>query len=521
MPPSIRTPAAVALAAVLLLPSLAAAQIAPGGLVRDPNAQPILLDPRPRTTLEALPPPPAGPPPQGLRFESAATYGIFARIAWNPAPNATGYQVSRAKRDDATCCNAVSGPLPSTETGWSDVGLFRPGYYRYTITVQYADGSVGTDAIDLVVPKGGAPAPVTAQDIGLARVRIQWNADVPGTCCVKIMGPGLGPAGEKLVRGGPPFDLPILPAGTHTWKVAAAYDVRNLPVQPAVNYGATTQSGVTYVVLAPPSEWAEVSHTVRYGMGRFRISLEGFQAIRVTAEDPFRHDGRGDEVFISTMVSEYGRNGSLRSSRMTRTPTFGDRHNFPERVQAGSASPQGGIMPNDRYPAAAQLVSQLQPVTTNNLPFLLWEGELTEIDNAVILSPAIWESDGGDELFSSFSHFHGLAAPGVAYRDQLSPHIPNSYGRPVLDTWRPQKSCPAPLGPESPPTLFVPAIRGWRDEPMDMNRDHSYCPTFVAINWKIAHDATTVNPAAVLEIPFTNATTNWHYKLFVRIEKAR
>jgi hypothetical protein len=521
--PRIRKPTTAAVAALLLAPALAAAQF------RARDGTPIVRDPSVPGTLDLAPPPPPGPAPQGIRFESSATYGIFAKIAWNPAPNATRYMVSRGKRDDAICCNATSGDLPANTTSWADVGLFKPGYYRYTITVNYADGSVGKGEIDLVLQHGASPT-VRVQDLGLGRVRLEWHHGVvPGTCCVKIVGPGLGPTGEKMVPGGGPLDLPILPAGTHTWKVAAAYDAANLPVQPATNYGTatmqytvygtTTKTSSTYVVLAPPSEWAEVSHTVSYGSGRYRISLEGFKAINVTAEDPFRHDGRGDEVFITTQVSEYWRNGSLVSTRMVRTPTFGDMHNFPARVQAGSASPQGGIMPNDRYPAEAQLISQLQPATTSNLPYLLWEGELTEIDNAVILSPAIWESDEGDELFPSFANFHTRAAPGVGYLDKLHPYVPNTYGRPILDTWNPQRSCPRPLGSDSPPTLFVPAINGWRDEPMDMNPDHSYCPTYVAINWKIARDMTTVNPATVVEIPFRNGHTNWEYKLYIRVEK--
>ncbi len=157
-----------------------------------------------------------------------------------------------------------------------------------------------------------------------------------------------------------------------------AYNAKNLPAQPATNYGSetstatvygtTTQVTDNYVVLAPPSEWAELSTTVGIRSGRYRISLEGFKAINVTAEDPFRSDGRGDEVFITTQVSEYGPAGQMVSTRMLRTPTFGDRHNFPARVQAGTASPSGGIMPGDRYPAEAQLISQTsarRPPTTS------------------------------------------------------------------------------------------------------------------------------------------------------------
>jgi hypothetical protein len=512
-------PRLILLGALLLAPAIATAQAAPrrGTYTRDPNAQPIVHDFNAPRILEALPPPPPGPPPQGLRFESLATYGIFAKIAWNAAPNATGYEVSRGKRDDATCCNATSGRLAPNATSWGDVGLFKAGYYSYTVTVYYADGSVGKDRVDLLNLKGASPAPVTVTDISPGRVRIEWDRSVPGTCCVKITGPGFGPAGEKMVVGGGPVDLPILPAGTHTWKVAAAYNAANLPVQSPTNYGVSQAYGDTYVVLAPPSEWAEVSHTVNYGTGRFRLSLEGFKAINVTAEDPFRNDGRGDEVFITTQVSEYGRNGSFVSTRMVRTPTFGDIHNFPGRVRAGSASQTGGILPNDQYPAPVEWVSQLKPATTNNLPFLLWEGQLTEIDNAVILSPAIWESDGGDELVPHYMTFQIGAAPGVAYRSQFSPYVPNTYGRGTLDSWNPQRSCPATQS--GPPTMFVPPIGGWRDEPMDMNRDRSYCPTYVAINWKLARSWTSVNPATVVEIPFTSPATGWKYTLLVRIER--
>jgi hypothetical protein len=504
------------LAVLLLAPALASAQVPRERVVRDQPPPIRILEAVPMTPAPAPPPPPAGPPPQGIRFESPATYGIFAKIAWNPAPNVTSYEVSRGKRDDATCCNATSGPLSASTTSWTDVGLFKADYYSYTVTVNYADGSVGKDRVDLRLLRGASPAPITVQDIGPGQVRIEWDRGVPGTCCVKIVGPGTGPAGEKMVVGGGPYDTAILPAGTHTWKVAAAYDAKNLPVQPPTNYGAMAAHGTTYVVLAPPSEWAEVSHTVKYSAGRYRISLEGFKAINVTAEDPFRADGRGDEVFITTQVSEHGRNGALLSTRMVRTPTFGDRHNFPARVQAGSGSSTGGVMPSDRYPAEAELISQLQPATTNNLPYLLWEGELSELDRAVILSPAIWESDGGDELVPHLMTFQTGMAPDVAWR--FNSYIPNSYGRPILDTWNPQQSC-AYGALKTSKGIFQPPINRWLDEPIDMSVDRTYCPTYVVINSKVADTFTRVNPAAVVEIPFKNKTTNWEYKLYVRIEK--
>ena len=515
-----------ALAALLLAPAIATAQTPTR--MRVLQEQPVV-----RTTLEAVPvtPPPPGPPPQNIRFESSATYGIFAKIVWNAAPNATSYVVTRGKIDDPTCCNATSGELPASTTSWTDVGLFKKGSYTYTVTVNYADGSVGKGGMTLGVLHNAAPTQLTLTPRSPGLFRLTWDpGSVPGTCCIKIAGPGLGPSGEKMVVGGGPLDLAFLPQGAYTWRVVGAYNAANIPVQAATNYGSssststiygtTTQVTDNYVVLAPPSEWAEVSTTVGIRSGRYRISLEGFKAINVTAEDPFRNDGRGDEVFITTQVGEYRRGADLVRSYMLRTPTFGDKQNFPARVQAGTASPSGGIMPGDRYPAEVQLIKDLQPPTVNNLPFLLWEGELSEVEGLVMLSPAIWETDGGDELYEPFKAFYDAAASNVPYRNQFQPYVPWTPSVARIDTWNPQKSCPIPLG-NGAPTLFVPKIGGWLGEPIDMNPDHSYCPTFVAINWSLAdHYAKfgTQNSAAVVEIPYKNQQTGWEYTLYLRIE---
>jgi hypothetical protein len=469
---------------------------------------------RPTTQLQRLPPPPAGPPPQGIRFEPSATYGIFAKIAWNPAANATGYEVSRGKRDDTTCCNATSGLLPATATSWGDVGLYKPGYYSYSIAVHYADGSVGRGGIDLLLNQGAAPAPIAVEELSPGRLRMRWNAAVPGTCCVRIVGPGLGAEGAKLVVGGGPFDLGILPNGTHTWKVAGAYDVGNLPFPAPTPFWSGTAYGRNYVVLTPPTEWADVSHTVNIRSGRYRISLERFHALVDVTEDLLRADGRGNEIYIATQVSEYRGGGTMQSTRMTRTPTFGDVQNYPSRIQAGSMSPSGGIRAGDAYPAAVEFVAQLVPPSTANLPYVLWEGDLSEIDGVVILSPSIWEADEDERLFHQYSAFQATAARDWPYRPYLQNFVPSPARPSVLDSWRPTVGNDCRLGDR-----FTPQ-GGWGDEPIDIGRNYPYCPKYVAINWRMANAFTSVNPAAVLEIPYDTANAPYgQFKLFVRIEK--
>ena len=456
-----------------------------------PEKGPIARGPVTRTLRAYIPP--VGPAPQNIGFDASGTYGVIAKVVWSPAPNAVSYVVTRWLLEDPACCNATSGPL--TTTTWTDTGLLKKGTYMFAISVNYADGSIGTGQVGVIAGDVRNPSPITAQDLGPGRVRLTWNNAIPGTSGAMISGPGFP---TPKVGSGGYVDTPFLPPGTHTWTVASIYS-----------------GGLG--VLGPGEP---VTHTVSYGMGRYRVSLERFKAINVTAEDPFRNDGRGDEIFITTQVSEYGANGSLVSTRMARTPTFGDVQNFPARVRAGSASPTGGIQPNDEYPAAAQYISQLQPATISNLPYLLWEGDLSEIKGAVILSPAIWESDEDDRLFPYFLTFQTGAAANVVGRSPFQAYVPWTLGSPgsVLDSWNPQKSCPPP-SQGSAAGRFFPSINGWRDEPIDMDQDRSYCPTYVAINWRLANSMTTVNPASVVEIPFTNGATNWQYKLYLRIEK--
>jgi hypothetical protein len=440
--------------------------------------------------------PPAGAPPQGIGFDASASYGVIAKVIWRAAPNATSYIVNRRLASDPACCNASSGPI--TATSWTDTGLLKKGTYMYTVLVNYADGSVGKG--EFGIGADGVRNPVlTAQDLNPGQVRLTFDNNVPGTEGFLIGGPGMGNEGKRVSSG--PVDTPILKPGTYTWTIASIYS-----------------GGLG--ILSHYTQWSTVTHTVNYGSGRYRISLERFKAVNVTFDDILQRDGKGDEVHITTQINEYQRNGGLVSSRLVRTPTFGDVNGFPGRVRAGSASSLGGIVAGDQYPVpVSDLVADLKPATTNDLPFLVWEGDLTELDGQVILSPAIWESDLDDRLVPVFQNFQVGAAPNVPFRTAFSGYTPNSYGRTMLDNWNPQRNCQPSLGGNSsPPTLFVPPF-GWGDQPIDINSDNSYCPIYVAINYRVARSLTTVNRAAVVEIPIQSPANNWKYMLYVRVEK--
>jgi hypothetical protein len=173
------------LAALLLAPAIATAQTPTrlGTVQEQPSAR----------TFEVLPatPPPVGPAPQNIGYDASGTYGVIAKVVWAPAPNAVNYIVKRRLLEDPACCNASSGPLPTTS--WTDTGLLRKGTYMFTITVNYSDGSVGTGEFGLGAEGVRNPV-VTAQDIGPGRVRLTWNNAIPRTSAFMVGGPGLGPA---------------------------------------------------------------------------------------------------------------------------------------------------------------------------------------------------------------------------------------------------------------------------------------------------------------------------------------
>jgi hypothetical protein len=138
--------------------------------------------------------------------------------------------------------------------------------------------------------------------------------------------------------------------------------------------------------------------------GTYRVSVTGFTVAQETYDDPLQLDGKRDEVYVSAEVMELDRARSsvIPVAGEVRSRVFGDvggafggtdGHNG--RVRAGSASPQGGLRTGDSYPNAQPWRLNGQP-TADMLPLELWRGELVKGDNAVLVTPTLWEFDETD-----------------------------------------------------------------------------------------------------------------------------
>lgn len=131
---------------------------------------------------------------------------------------------------------------------------------------------------------------------------------------------------------------------------------------------------------------------------RFRVTVNGFKCTTQTWDDALNWDGKADEVFIRTLVRYVNGNGKVVYENESQTPVMGDTWNLPGRVQVGNAwGGRGGIIDGDSYPTTT-------PWDRTNIPLLpardyppmaIWEGDLTQGEDVVVIIPTIWEWDSG------------------------------------------------------------------------------------------------------------------------------
>jgi hypothetical protein len=165
-------------------------------------------------TISLIPP---GPPPVGL---SVTGTPAKAFVAWQPAPNAVRYNVSRWLKANPTCCRNQSANL--TTTSWTDDnGMLQwSGVYVFALAATYADGSVGSASIEWTRPEPVNPASLTATQAGDGIVQLSWPG-VPDASYYLLWGPGLA---DGTKASGTAHTVSNVPVGTHEYVVAAYFE---------------------------------------------------------------------------------------------------------------------------------------------------------------------------------------------------------------------------------------------------------------------------------------------------------
>jgi hypothetical protein len=257
--------------------------------------------------------------------------------------------------------------------------------------------------------------------------------------------------------------------------------------------------------------------------GRYRVSIVGFVCENETRDDVFAWDGLSDEIRLNveTRVVDRDREVLLQGQAQTRVmgSVNGDewRRN---RVHAGTADRFGGIRNGDSVPsrpAYAPLFDPRSGIPTNpELPFLLFEGDLVQGLNSVILIPTIWEVDGGAGLWPRFQRAIAEASPAIITAAATLAGGPAVGGA---------------VGPAAQASIdaidrLMTGIRGGDggDRLIGIHGD-SFTPNIIRLNYDIAELALRTRiagpaPLGVLPIVYRDqGDLNGNYTLYVKIER--
>jgi hypothetical protein len=334
---SVNPPACVALAGALATLAGPAPTAPPTGSIAAPFTLPPAAAPPVTTTPAPAPVPVPAAPGRTTPVAPAAT----------PSP--------------ATPPNPVALPTPTTAPGRAPA----------------APAPAAPPAPAAIVPIN--PMGFTAVQTAPGQVRLSWQA-VTGASSYAVFGPGV-PDGGTRVTGATTIMATNVPAGSREWAVASLYDPGS------VSTAAAAFPRVTLTVTAPP---------VAVTSGQYLVTVTGLRAYQASQDDPLSRDGRGDEVYAAAAVRRYDRRtGQLAESAVRQTASYGDVAFFPQRVQAGTGSGTGGIQDGDPIPAGPMVAMRSQPAQDVLFPWRLWEGTMTDGVEALVITPSIWEQDGG------------------------------------------------------------------------------------------------------------------------------
>ena len=269
-------------------------------------------------------------------------------VTWKSIDKAT-YQVKRWKSTDANCCNNASASGLSA-TSWQDLPLPSSGTYIYRVTATTNSGQVLGDAqFSYTAPPAPAPAPAPAPIIATV---------VPPAAIVGTIAPAPAPA-------------------------------------PAPITAVTTTAPIAGTAL------------LSAGSGRYRVTMTGIQVAKPTVDDPLDRDGKADEIFANAVVVRWDRaNNSRLGTAIVKSREYGDigtSNTWPQRIRAGTALPSGGITGGNAVPIGFVPSSPSGTPGAETFPFQMWEGQLTDGGEAIVLFWSVWERDIDDVAYKNYT----------------------------------------------------------------------------------------------------------------------
>jgi hypothetical protein len=319
---------------------------------------------------------------------------------------ATSYAVRRWHKQFPDCCrNSTTG---SRASAWDDSNFPQSGVYVYEVTVRFPDGQSRSSTVEFTRPEPVNPVGFIAKQTGEGAVTLSWQA-VPGVESYKLWGGGLPNTGVSVT--GTSQQVTGVSAGAQEWMIGSFYEPG--PVSTGIAAFTRTSLNVASTVASapapsaapapPPAASAPTTPAPATGApsasappvvsGRYRVVATGFRVIHESKDDSFSRDGRGDEVYAAFTMFHYDRrSGTMLDHDLGRTKTIGDVNNSPDRIQGGSSSGAGGFRAGDWFPMVPDPSATYGVAPSNTrFPYLIWQGMLTDGQDAVVILPALWE----------------------------------------------------------------------------------------------------------------------------------
>ncbi len=129
---------------------------------------------------------------------------------------------------------------------------------------------------------------------------------------------------------------------------------------------------------------------------RFRVTINGFRIFAVKGIMP----RRGHTYYAAAKVMRYTQGGSYQSHNIKSTKLIGHTNKFPGALKGGTATKNGGFRNGDVYPGSIPYFAT--GVYNDRLPLLVWEGELEEGGDIVVIEPALWEKRNGESILRAW-----------------------------------------------------------------------------------------------------------------------
>jgi hypothetical protein len=346
-----------------------------GSSVPPPSSVPVAGQPLASVPSGGRTVPATAPPPSNARVTGTPAEAV---AMWSP-PLGSGpfeditYRVERWKESDPACCRAASPTLYSS--GWYDPVQWS-GTWIYRITAIRKDGRQGFVDVKYVYAEPPTPSGFKATRQGNDAAVLSW-LPVPGASYYIFGGP---PTTTAFRVNGTSTTVTGLAAGTSTWQVSAMFERAG---------SVKTPQGSPFV---------STSLTLAPWKGRYRIVADAIRVDHETVDTQFSSDGKGDEVYVSafTQTFDHARGTLLETFPLRVSATHGDINGYapPVRVRAGSSSGSGGLRGGD---VVSPVFGDPAPGAAGWPEFILWEGELTDGLQDLVVRPMLWELDRTDD----------------------------------------------------------------------------------------------------------------------------